>query len=65
MRTVRQHSRASHPALSLLAFIVQRARGLCTPKFDPGVLTEAQRRDAGIDDGDVERARLLTRPLIR
>lgn len=40
-------------------------RGMFMPRFDPTRLTPAQRRDAGIDQGDVERFEALRRPLIR
>lgn len=40
-------------------------RDMFKPQFDPTRLTPAQRRDAGIDQVDVERFEALRRPLIR
>lgn len=48
---------------------VEKLRGILRdmfkPRFDPTRLTPAQRRDVGIDQGDVDRFEVLRRPLIK
>ena len=50
---------------SILARLASFRSRLKMVGFDPGDLTEAQRRDVGIDPGEVERIAALKRPLIR
>lgn len=59
------HSAARKPLRSLKTGLLAAIRSAFRPRLDPDTLTEAQRRDAGIDPCEIERIEILKRPLIK